>query len=254
MRKLALQVEHKFKNRVVGVHLIDGGKSLTTIGSARTADIRVLGDEVAGLHAAFELEGEQWSISDLGSDSGTWINKKPILECKLEGATVIHIGHHQLKATPHAMERELFTKPNSENQGALVYHQVVVLKSGLLQESWLLDKSQAFVPEIPGFNAPLPAPKDFEWCETRQGKYLIKQRLTKSDRVQERVADAFGDEWKRPAPILAAIFMLFLIFGMMFLLPQKPDDQMKTLTPDLQNQYTRMIFDGQKGEAEKNDR
>src|SRR5437016_2910603 len=110
MKKLALQVEHKFKNRLVGSHLIDGRFATATIGSARTADIRVLGDEIAGLHAAFQLDGDEWTLCDLGSEAGTWVNKKPVIECKIEGATVIHIGNHQLKATPHVMERELFKK------------------------------------------------------------------------------------------------------------------------------------------------
>ncbi|MGZ3721876.1 MAG: FHA domain-containing protein, partial [Bdellovibrionales bacterium] len=200
MRKLALQVEHKFKNRVVGVHLIDGKKPTTTIGSSRTADIRVIGDDIAGLHAAFEREGEDWNLSDLGSESGTWINKKPIIEHKIDGATVIHIGNHQLKATPHVLERELFNKPLSEGKGALVYHQVVIFKKGMLVRSLLLEQQEAFNPELSGFKAALPAPKDFNWTETSEGNYTIKQRLTKSDRVEERVADAFGDEWKRPAP------------------------------------------------------
>src|SRR5665213_2007558 len=180
MRKLALQVEHKYKNRVVGVHLIDGKRPTTTIGSARTANIRVIGDDIAGLHAAFELEGDQWHLADLGSESGTWINKKPILDQVIDGATVIHIGNHQLKATPHMLERELFNKPLGEGEGSLVYHQAVVLKNGLLVRSLLLEKAEAFNPEIPGTDAKLPAPANFEWTETQVGKYTIKQRLTKS--------------------------------------------------------------------------
>lgn len=252
MRKLALQVEHKFKNRVVGIHLIDGKQSLTTIGSARTADIRVIGDEIAGLHAAFSAEGEDWTLCDLGSEAGTWVNKKPIVECKIEGATVIHIGHHQLKATPHALERDLFHKVSAETKGELTYHQVVVLKKGLVQQTWLLQTHETFSPEIPGYTGGvLPAPKAFEWTETNTGSYTIKQRLTKADRVQEGVADKFGEDWRRPAPILAAIFILCLIGAMMFLMPQKPDDSLKTLTPEMQNQYTRLIFDGQKVRAKK---
>jgi outer membrane biosynthesis protein TonB len=45
--------------------------------------------------------------------------------------------------------------------------------------------------------------------------------------------------------------MFCLIGGMMFLMPQKPNDELKTLTPDMQNQYTRLIFDGQKVRAKK---
>lgn len=251
MRKLALQVEHKFKNRVVGVHLIDGSKPATTIGSSRTADIRVIGDDISGLHATFECEGESWNLSDLGSESGTWINKKPVLEYKIEGATVIHIGGHQLKATPHMLERELFTKPLAEGKGALVYHQVVIFKKGLVQRSLLLEKGEAFKSDIPGFTATLAAPKDYDWTETTEGQYTVKQRLTKADRVKESAADVFGEDWKRPAPILAALLMVAAVFTMVFLIPQKSDDSMKTLTPEMQNQYTRLIFDGQKVKQKK---
>ena len=251
MRKFALQVEHKFKNRVVGVHMIDGAKSTTTIGSSRTADIRVIGDDIAGLHAAFEIEGENWNLSDLGSASGTWIAKKPIVEHKIDGATVIHIGNHQLKATPHMLERELFHKPLSEGKGALVYHQVVIFRKGLLQKSILLGKTEAFVPEISGFTKTLSAPSSYEWTETVEGQFSVKQRLAKADAIEQKVADAFGDDWKRPAPILAALLMIAAVFGMVFMLPQKGDDSMKTLTPEMQNQYTRLIFDGQKVRSKK---
>jgi hypothetical protein len=251
MRKLALQVEHKYKNRVVGVHMIDGKRSTTTIGSSRTADIRVIGDDIAGLHAAFELHGDDWSLCDLGSESGTWINKKPICEQRIDGATVIHIGNHQLKATPHMLERELFNKPASEGEGALVYHQVVIFKKGLLQRSLLLEKGRSFKSEILGVMQKLPAPTSFEWTETQFDIFTVKQRLTKADRVQEKVSDALGKDWKRPAPLLAALLMITVVLCMMFLLPQKPDDQMKTLTPEMQNQYTRLIFDGQKVRSKK---
>ena len=54
----------------------------------------------------------------------------------IDGATVIHIGNHQLKATPHILERELFNKPLSEGAGALVYHQIVIFKKGLFVFIW----------------------------------------------------------------------------------------------------------------------
>lgn len=249
MKKLALQVEHKFKNRVVGVHLIDGNTAVTTIGSSRTADIRVIGDEIAGLHAAFDNSQGEWTLCDLGSEAGTWINKKPIVEQKIDGATVIHIGLHQLKATPHALERDLFAKSAGESQGAHVYHQVVILKKGLLHQSYLLQSHEPFHPEVPGFSGSLSAPQDFNWRETESGPYVIKQRLTRSDRAE--LGEKFGDDWKRPAPVLGAVLMFSLVIGMMFFMPRKSDDEMKTLTPDLQNQYTRMIFDGKKVRSKK---
>lgn len=248
MKQLALQVEHKFKNRVVGSHLIDGRSTTTTIGSSRTADIRLLGDEIAGLHAAIQLDGEEWSVSDLGSGSGTWVNKKPIIDCKIDGAMVIHIGHHQLKATPHMVERELFRENLEEGTGALLYHQVVVLKKGLVHDSYLLEKTAAYVSEIPGVGM-LNPPTGYAWTITEKGPYTIKQRLTRSDEVKDTGTTI--QDWKRPAPLIGAMLMLFLVVGMMFMLPQKPDDKMKTLTPEMENQYTRLIFDGKKVRAKK---
>lgn len=250
MRNLALQIEHKYKNRVVGVHIIDSHRSTTTIGSALTADIRMLGDEVAGLHAAIQRDGEIWMLSDLGSEAGTWINKKPIVETKIDGATVIHIGSHQLKATPHVLDRELFAQPIAEEMGAHVYHQVVVLKHSLLQQSLLLERGEVYKPQVPGFG-PLSPPTDFTWSVHEAGVYTIKQRLAKSDVTKESLSEALGGDWKGPAPILGALLMVAVIFATLFLLPMRPDDQMKTLTPDLQNQYTRLILDGQRVRSKK---
>ena len=244
MRKIALQVEHKFKNRVVGSHLFQGE---ATIGSSRQADIRLLGDEVAGIHAAFDLNEGKWTLCDLGSTSGTWVNKKPVIEQLIDGATVIHIGHHQLKATPHVVERDLFNKDLKEGQGKFTYHQVVILKKGLLKQSLLLDKNEAYTLGV-GDVHKLPAPKDFDWVITNVGDLTVKQRLAKSDAVLE---EDRSSEWKRSAPILGALLMLFIVFGVMFMVPQKPEDEMKTLTPQMQNQFTRMIFDGQKVRAKR---
>lgn len=246
MRKIALQVEHKYKNRVVGSHLFDR-EGTTTIGSSRQADVRLIGDDIAGIHAAFDLVDGKWTLCDLGSTSGTWVNKKPVIEQLLDGATVIHIGSHQLKATPHVIERDLFKKDLEEGQGKFTYHQIVVLRKGLLVKSILLDKNEAYTAGI-GDVHKLPAPKDFDWTVTTSGEFTIKQRLAKSDATLEEDRAA---EWKRGAPVIAALMLIMVIFGVMFLVPQKPEDELKTLTPEMQNQFTRMIFDGKKVRAKR---
>jgi hypothetical protein len=251
MKKQALQIEHKFKNRVVGVHLVDGsGSPTTTVGSARGAHIRLLGDDIAGLHAAFDMHEGQWTLCDLGSKSGTWVNQKPVIEHKIEGAVVIHIGNHQLKATPHLLERDLFAKDLEEGRGAHTYHQVVVLHKGLVHRSLLLERGEAFDTGVFGVGV-LKAPRGAEWTVTESGEWTFKQRLTKSDVLKENLRENLVDDWKRPAPVVAALLVVLVIFGVMFLMPQKPDDDMKTLTPQMQNQYTRMIFDGKKMRQKK---
>lgn len=251
MRKIALQIEHKFKNRVVANHLVGEHSDVTTLGSSRTADIRLLGDEVAGLHAAFDLHNGEWTLCDLGSESGTWVNKKPVIEHKIDGATIIHIGNHQIKATPHVIDRDLFAKNLEEATGQYTYHQVVILKNGLLHNSYLLKKNDAFDTGITDIGR-LSAPTGYDWTTTEAGVYTVKQRLTKSDVLQETLGQQLGaSDWKRSAPAVGALLVLLLIFGVMFLVPKQPDDQLKTLTPELQNQYTRMIFDGKKVRKQK---
>ena len=250
MKKVALQVEHKIKNRVVGVHLFNGNAA-TTIGSAKTATIRVLGEDVAGLHAAFDFDGEHWTLCDLGSKSGTWVAQKPVIEQRIDGPTVIHIGTHQLKATPHVYERDLFTDATRDGAGAHTFHQVVVLKKGLVKATHLLGPAETFTPMIEGFGTMI-APTGDAWTTTTKGDWTIKQRLAKSDVVREEsLREVIGEDWKRPAPLFAMFLVFSLIGGLMFLMPQKPEDEMKTLTPQTQNQFTRMIFDGQKMRAKK---
>ncbi len=250
MRKVALQIEHKFKNRVVGNHLVGERSCVTTIGSSRSADIRLIGDEVAGLHAAFDLSDGQWTLCDLGSEAGTWINKKPVIETKIDGATVIHIGNHQIKVTPHVVERDLFTKNLQEPQGKYTYHQAVVMKKGLLHKSFLFEQAHAFEAGMADVGR-LSAPTGFDWTVTEAGDFTIKQRLTRTDVLHETLGEQLASDWKRPAPVIGALLMLMLVFGVLILVPQQPDDELKTLDLNLQNQYTRMIFDGKKVRKQK---
>jgi hypothetical protein len=186
----------------------------------------------------------------LGSESGTWVNKKPVIEQKIDGATVIHIGNHQIKATPHMIERDLFAKDLEEPKGQFTYHQAVVLKKGLLHKSFLFEKTHAFETGMAGVGR-LGAPTGFDWTVTEAGEFTIKQRLTRSDVLHETLGEQLAGDWKRPAPVVGALLMVLLIVGVFFLVPQQPDEELKTLTPELQNQYTRMIFDGKKVRKQK---
>jgi hypothetical protein len=250
MRKLALQIEHKYKNRIVGVHVVEGKGALTTLGSSQTADIRILGEDVAGFHAAFERIGEGWVLSDLGSESGTWVDKKPVIEFSISNVTVINIGGHQLKATPHSFERPLFNSQTLESKGEFSYHQVIILKDGLLSHSELIEANQSYTPAVPGGRT-LSAPKDVSWVVTEIGNYTIKQRLVKSDRFNDSVASSLDEDWRKKAPFVAAMLLIFLVIGAMFLAPHRPDNDLKTLSPQMQNQFTRMIYDGKKMRTKK---
>ncbi|MGE4132589.1 MAG: AgmX/PglI C-terminal domain-containing protein [Bdellovibrionales bacterium] len=251
MRKSALQVEHKLKNRLVGVHTIPGTMDTTTLGSSRTASIRVLGDEISGLHAAIEHVDGEWLLSDLGSRSGTWVNSKPVLEHKISGPTVIHIGSHQLKVTPHVLERDLFARDPEESIGGTVFHQVVILRAGLVQESHLLPATESYTSSLPEVGTLVP-PKGSEWTVTESGDWTIRQRLARTDEIPKTtLGQAVGSDWRRPAPLAAMLLVFCAMILLATLAPQKPDDELKTITPQLQNQFTRMIYDGKKMRAKK---
>ena len=252
MKKLALKIEHTYCDHVVGTHLIDAasiGQSPITIGSARGsargAHIRLLGDDVSALHAAFDLRDDQWTLCDLGGEGGTFVAQKAVVELKLDGPTVIHIGQHRLKATPQRLERELFQKDLGAGQGSERHQQVVVLRRGLLHRSQLLKANEAFESGALTSNAAiLAAPTGDAWVVTEAGEYTIKQRLATADRLRESLApDA---EAKRSGGVLAALFVMVAVLGMFVL---KPSDSSKATAPD--NQFTRMIFDGKKIKQKK---
>ena len=255
MKRVALKVEHKYKNKLVGAHLIEDLNRVVVIGSSRNAHLRLLGDGVSGIHASIERRGDSWTISDLGSEEGTWVNKKPIVEYPINGATVIHIGGHQIKATPHALERSLFVNesiPERSNLGE-TYHQFVILKNGHLVKSELVAPTSSCGYEIAGEQKVFAAPKDYKWQETKVGAYTIRQRLVKSQVMsqdfKERVKGSL--EPRVHGPMISALVAFLLIFGFMFLMPKAPEDELKTIMPPNQNQFTRMIFDANKVKAKK---
>lgn len=252
MKRVALQVEHRYKNRLLGVHLINAEQKMATVGSSRNADMSLLGPEVSGLHAAFEFTNERWILADLCSESGTWIHKKPIVEAEIDGATVIHIGGHQLKATPHVLDRDLFAKPLSSPTDGEQFQQVVVLKSGFVVRSLLLPPGATYTFEHEGKANALPAATSDSWMEHEFGDVVVKQRLTRSSAIKESPQAAISRSFEPGVhgTIISSIIIFFLIFLGLLLAPQKPIDDMKLTLPE-QNQYTRMIYDGQKARAHK---
>ena len=230
VRQIGLRVEHTFKNRTVGTHVLNQD-GLTTVGSGRAAAIRLLGDDVSALHAAFDLDQNGWTLRDLGSASGTRVNQKGVVELGLTGATVIHIGGHQLKATPFVLERELFAKDLGPTAGARKYQQVVVLKHGLVVESRLIAPGIKF-DDLAAVTTP-------EWVTTERGRKTIRRRLVASDVV----VGTDAREERRAGPVVAAAIAVLMIAGFLKLGHQE--------AKPTENQFTRMIFDGKKVRQKK---
>ncbi len=262
MRRIELELEHRYKNKFVGKHRLVSGEGLKVLGSSRDAHIRLLGEDIDGIHALIDCtDGQKWSISDLGSQHGTWVQKQPIVEHVVEGVTVVNIGGHHLKIIPREINSDLFTADKENNQapskGAFIFHQVVVRKAGFVFESALLNEGETYTFTHAGETHQFKTPEKMdEWKKTSVGDYTVQQRKVRSERMDESNSDKLKNFLvpEHKAPFLIAFLMVFIFMGIFVFMPEAPKDEMKEVKPE--NQYTRIIFDAKKvkekrAEAEK---
>ncbi len=248
MKRTDLEVEHHYKGKFVGRHRFRPSGRTWVFGRSRSADVRLLGDEVSDVHAYVEYHGENWTISDAGSPSGTWLDKNPVVRETIQQPITIIVGGHTLKFTPRAIEKSLFSSEKSwagepNKQANRMYHQVVVTKNDRIVKTELLDPKQAFRIEVQGKVETLAAPKSGEPVESQLGSIRVVQRLVKTD-----VLKAHEGGWKTlltssdtRAPFLTALVFMVLVLGIIIAVPKRPDDSLKQIKPD--DKYTRMVFD-----------
>lgn len=258
MRRIELEVEHSYKSRFVGKHRLKPTQELTVLGSSRGAHIRLLGDSVAGVHATLEHTQHGWVLSDLGSDNGTWVKKRPIVEQTIKGTVHVQIGGHHIKMTPYEIKNDLFTAERvgkSVSKGEQLFHQIVIRKRGLMIESHLLEPGQEYRYYHNGTFTVFPSPtKKDEWLSKTLGDVVVQQRLTSTDALQQTSTEKIGQivDPSLRAPMAGATVVLMILFALLFFAPQRPTDELVELKPE-QNQYTRMIFDAKKIKKQKSE-
>ncbi len=74
--------------------VLDGRRLV--VGRSPSADIRLPDANVSREHAAFEEEGTGWSIADLGSTNGTFLNGEPVQRARLRDGDLITMGVSEL--------------------------------------------------------------------------------------------------------------------------------------------------------------
>ncbi len=249
MKRVELEVEHSYKNRFVGKHRLKPTDDMTVMGSSRNAQIRLLGDAVAGIHATLEHTDDGWILSDLGSDKGTWIKKRPIVQQQIRGTVSANIGGHVIKMTPHEINSDIFkTDKAITSQGNQMFHQVILRKRGMVVESMLLPQEEEYRYSHGDTFTIIKAPtsKD-KWVTKSIGEVTIQSRLTSSDHMQlsgkEKIAGLVDPSLR--APLGGAVLLLMLFFAIILFAPMKPNEDLVELKPE-KNPYTRMIFDAKK--------
>lgn len=256
MKRAELHIQHLYKNRMVGHHRLEGRTSPFTVGSSRDAALRLMGEQVGGIHASIERQGSQWVLLDLGSEHGTWVDRQPIVQKQIDGETVVQIGQHQLKLTPVEIEVGLFDGENSqpvEGTGE-TFHQIVVKKAGLLYENSLIPLGETYSISLDGQLYNLKTPTSPHWVVTRVGDVEIHQRLVRPQTLTAATVEFFDSSLR--GPLVLAALAIFILVGLVVFMPKEPKDAMVALKPEDQNTYTRMIYDAnkvkkQRAEAQK---
>tara|TARA_B100000749_G_C18450166_1_gene476192 strand:- start:27225 stop:28706 length:1482 start_codon:yes stop_codon:yes gene_type:complete len=247
MRRVELEIEHHIDSRFVGRHKIRAGAGLTTIGTARDASIRLLGDQVSPFHACLEFDDENWILSDLQSEHGSWVRKKPVVEYPIKHSTVVQIGNHILKIVPKEINPTIFNSDESVDtlKDKKVFHQVVVRKAGYVLSTHLLRPNEGYRFQGAKSAEVLNPPKDYNWVSHKFADVEVQQRLVGSQILtstsKEKLETLVDPAMQKPLGGAAVIFVLLLM--VLFMAPDDSLDQMDEVKKPKVTKYTRIIYD-----------
>jgi len=91
------------RGRDVGQMFEVADSQAATLGRSVKCDIRVPDGQASRSHCRVERIGNDWSITDLGSSNGTFVNEERVTEATLRSGDVILVGTTAYKLTIDAM-------------------------------------------------------------------------------------------------------------------------------------------------------
>lgn len=172
---------------------------------------------------------------------------KNIVEYKITSPTVVRIGEHLLKLTPHEIKSDLFvTKIRVEEMpksGSFV-HQVVVKKKGLVVETVLLAENENYLFLSKGKPTNISPTKEFNWSYHTFGDVVVQNRRTRVKKIEissvEKVNTLLDRNLKKP--LLFASALMFILTLAAYFSPKFVKEDLNMIQPKM-NQYTRVIYD-----------
>ncbi len=245
MIQFELDIEHKYKEKTLGVYKLRANKPLTIIGSNKNADIQLIGEEIEGIHATIELNENKWMISDVSGESGVWIKKEPILSYDVQTQTVVHISGHSLTLKPNYIDKNLFAAApilDKENKKQKTFHQVVVKKFGFVVESELLKVKESFKYKIGGQRYEFRPPAGNEWKVKSFNTVSVHQRLIESHQLKDSTKDKLMTiiDPSLKVPMGVAFVFMMLIAALIYFVPQDPE--LADVPTIEENKYTKIIY------------
>lgn len=246
MRRAELHVEHYHNKRFLSSRrFLSRGKSIV-FGSATTADLRLLGESVNGVHAIVEHTEQGWMLYDMTppTPQGQTGHERAITQ-----PTTLDIGAHQLRLVPKELSYKLF-EPSVALAPKLsdhFIHQIVVKQNGHVVHTYNLKANETFHYSVGTNNVQLaPPPQGQPWKTTELGTFLFLQRLTPGPDAQMAAAAVTFDRNDKIAMIAAMSFIAVVIFAVIVASFSK-----KEVAKYEENDYSRMIFDAKVTEKKK---
>ncbi|MES2768992.1 MAG: AgmX/PglI C-terminal domain-containing protein [Bdellovibrionota bacterium] len=239
--KKHLLVEYTTAKKVSKKLKMEPASTPTTIGSARKADLRIVGQDISAYHAGIEYKNGDWYISDLASDSGTWSNKENIVSQKIESDMDIRIGDHDFKLKLIPAPHNLYSWEERRDLSADI--QEVVVKSiltGKIIETHYLHKTETFrLSNGMGGYVEFKAPPTIAWQKKEALGFVVQQRLRARPRPLE-VEEHQGRFDQKTQYIVSAAGFLMLLLAFYFFPKQPKMDMPKEME---KNKYARIIYD-----------
>ena len=106
-----------------GMELRQGGETWPLeadeilLGRHVSADIRFLDTSVSRYHAVMTVTGGVWSITDLDSRAGTYVNERRVKQAALCAGDIIRLGSTEMVLCPHDAPRPGETSPKKKKRG-----------------------------------------------------------------------------------------------------------------------------------------
>lgn len=237
MKRSELYLEHRHNGRLLKALRFESGHAPIFIGSARQSDVRLLGRDVAGVHAVIESKDADWSLSDLGSVTGTYVangsGEGNIVEHRVDKEAEVRIGPHELRLFVREPRKDLFIE-ESAKQGT---HQRIVVKyRGKVINTYVLPRGETFVGAIGGEKVTLAPLSGVAHAVNEFGDIVVTQSLINPPEIITQKKFEVTVQMKVSA---AAIALFLLIMIPLSLLTSKKAEEDK---PEL-NQYTKIIYD-----------
>ncbi len=211
-------VEHKEGEKArKHLRVKPGGGDLFLIGSSKTANLRLHGDEVIGCHAALRYRKPHWYVCDLSPDGQTKIDGESFNERRIDKDMVVEIGRHRLRLFTRERKEDLFKKSDASGDNGL--HQVVVRIKGRVASTEVLSATQSYILSIGGETRKLPPPTTGEWITTEVGSRTIQQRLVATQAIAIRDQIEIDRDLRKP--LLAWALLVFIMMFTIIMWPKK---------------------------------